>query len=283
MVPTETGRMVPLSSLVDIRYSGGFGSINRKDLDRMVTITASNEGRLSTEVLADCRERLDDLPLPAGYTLEYGGEDEEREKAQSFLTKAFVAAIFMITLVLVSEFDSVSTPLIIMAAVAFSMAGALVGLLVTRQPFGIIMTGIGMISLAGVVVNNGIVLLDYVEKLRTRGLERTEALVRAGMTRLRPVVLTAATTILGLIPMATGISYDFRNFNWILKSESSLWWGQMAMTIIFGLTIATVLTLVLVPTMYSLLDDVRRFLGHAWHPKGELNGGGAGPGEGEAA
>ena len=117
--------------------------------------------------------------------------------------------------------------------------------------------------------DNAIVLLDYVEKLRTRGLERPEALVRAGMTRLRPVLLTAATTILGLIPMATGVSYDFRRLEWSLKSESSIWWGQMATAVIFGLAVATMLTLVIVPTMYSILDRMKTLSGHPWRPKDE--------------
>jgi len=268
-VPTADGRMVPLSSLVDFEYAGGLGSIRRKDLDRVITVTGNNEGRLPIEILKDCRERLADMPLPPRHKISFAGEDEERLKAQAFLSKAFVAALFLIAVVLVTEFDSVTTPLIIMASVVFSTIGVFIGLLVTGKPFGIIMTGVGIISLAGVVVNNAIVLLDYVEKLRSRGLELHEALVRAGMTRLRPVLLTAVTTILGLIPMATGVSYDFRRLEWSLKSESSIWWGQMATAVIFGLAVATVLTLVVVPTMYSILDRLKTLSGHPWRPRDE--------------
>ena len=268
-IPTMDGRMVPLSSLVEVEYSGGLGSIKRKDLDRVITIIGNTDGRLPTEILKDCQERLADMPLPSGYEIAYAGEDEERLAAQAFLSKAFIAALFLIAVVLVAEFDSVTTPLIIMGSVVFSLIGVFIGLLVTGKPFGIIMTGVGVISLAGVVVNNAIVLLDYVEKLRTRGLERTEALIRAGMTRLRPVLLTAATTILGLVPMATGVSYDFRRFEWSLKSESSIWWGQMATAVIFGLAVATILTLIIVPTMYSLLDGMKELSGHPWRPRDE--------------
>ncbi len=270
-VPALDGRMIPVSSLVDVKYAGGYGSINRKDLDRVITVTGTNEGRLPVEILADCQKRLIDLPLPTGYRITFGGEDEERLKAMAFLGKAFVAALILIAIVLVTEFDSVTMPVIIMASVIFSTIGVLIGLLVLGKPFGIIMTGVGIISLAGVVVNNAIVLLDYVEKLRTRGLECTDALVRAGMTRLRPVLLTAITTILGLVPMATGVSYDFRQLRWQLKSESSLWWGQMATSVIFGLAVATLLTLVIVPTMYSVLDRLKTLSGHPWRPKDEKN------------
>ncbi|MCD6405874.1 MAG: efflux RND transporter permease subunit, partial [Planctomycetes bacterium] len=270
-VPTMDGRMVPVSSLVDVKYSGGLGSISHKDTDRVVTITAGNEGRLATDILADCRKRLDDLPLPAGYKISFTGEDEERIETSNFLTKAFLVALCLIAVVLVSEFDSVTTPFIIMASVIFSAIGVLAGLLVLNNPFGVIMTGVGVISLAGVVVNNAIVLLDYVEKLRNWGMDLTEALVRAGMTRLRPVLLTAVTTILGLIPMATGVSYDFRALCWHTKSESSLWWGPMATTVIFGLAVATVLTLVIVPVMYSLLDDTKRFFGVPWRARHEVD------------
>ncbi|MHC4713568.1 MAG: efflux RND transporter permease subunit [Planctomycetota bacterium] len=270
-VPALDGRMIPVSSLVEVKYAGGYGSINRKDLDRVITVTGTNEGRLPVEILADCQKRLSDLPLPTGYRITFGGEDEERLKAMAFLSKAFVAALFLIAIVLVTEFDSITTPVIIMASVVFSTIGVLIGLLVLGKPFGIIMTGVGIISLAGVVVNNAIVLLDYVEKLRARGLDCAEALARAGMTRLRPVLLTAITTILGLIPMATGVSYDFRQLRWQLKSESSLWWGQMATSVIFGLAVATVLTLIIVPVMYSVLDQLKTLSGHPWRPKDEKN------------
>ena len=127
----------------------------------------------------------------------------------------------------------------------------------TNTPFGVIMTGMGVISLAGVVVNNAIVMIDYINVLRRRGLPTTEAIVRAGCTRFRPVVLTAVTTILGLIPMAVGVSFDFHALKWIVGAESSQWWGAMASAVIFGLAVATLLTLLVVPALYSLLNTMR--------------------------
>jgi multidrug efflux pump subunit AcrB len=268
-VPTLTGQMVPLSSLARFEYSGGLGSINRVDQRRVITVLGDNEGRLPREILADVQERLKSMPLPAGYYINYAGEDEEMIEAQTFLMRAFIAALFLVAAVIVAEFNSVMTTLIIMASVIFSLIGVFSGLLITHTPFGVIMTGIGVISLAGVVVNNAIVLLEYVEIVRGEGVDRDQALVRAGITRLRPVLLTAVTTVLGLVPMAIGVSYDFVNLRWVLASESSQWWGQMAVAVIFGLVFATVLTLVVVPTMYSVLDSVKSLLGHPWRARGQ--------------
>ena len=142
--------------------------------------------------------------------------------------------------------------MIIMSSVVLSLAGVFLGLHICHMRFSILMSGIGCISLAGVVVNNAIVLLDFINQLRAQGYSATEAIIWAGETRFRPVMLTAVTTILGLIPMAAGISYDFRNRVWIIGGETSQWWGPMAISVIFGLAFATLLTLVVVPTLYSL-------------------------------
>ncbi len=161
-------------------------------------------------------------------------------------------AIFLIFFILVTLFNSIAQPIIIMTSVVLSLGGAFLGLAVIRSPFGIIMSGVGVISLAGVVVNNAIVLIDYTNKLRQRGLAITDAVIAAGATRLRPVLLTAITTVLGLVPMVTGVSFDFHvlAISWV--SESTQWWRSMAIVVIFGLLIATFLTLVVVPTLYSL-------------------------------
>ncbi len=193
------------------------------------------------------------LKMPAGYRITYAGEKEEQDKTAAFLKKAFVIAILLIVLILVAQFNTLSIPLIIISTVVLSMIGVLIGLLVNRMPFGVVMTGIGVISLAGVVVNNAIVLLDYTRKLQRGGMAVIEAAMQAGVTRLRPVFLTAATTILGLIPMATGVSFDFHTFEWVTRSESSQWWASMAWAVIYGLGFATVLTLVFVPTLYVAL------------------------------
>ena len=145
---------------------------------------------------------------------------------------------------------------------SLSLAGVFFGLLVCNMPFVVLMTGVGCISLAGVVVNNAIVLIDFINQLRAQGLPVNEAIVEAGITRFRPVMLTAITTVLSLIPMAVGISFDFRHMKWIIGGESSQWWGSMAIAIIFGLGFATILTLVVVPTLYSLTASVHEGLFH---------------------
>jgi len=249
-VPNITGQSVPLSSLGRFDYRGGFGTIHRSNQKRVVTLTGDAEGRLSTAVLKDVQDRLADLELPPGYQIRYAGEKEEQDKARAFLSKAFVVALLLILLILVTQFNSLTVPFIVMTTVVLSLVGVLAGLLICRMPFGIVMTGIGIISLAGVVVNNAIVLLDYTRRLQQRGLELLEAVVEAGQTRLRPVLLTAATTILGLTPMATGVAFDFHRFEWVSRSASSQWWRGMAIAVIFGLAFATLLTLVVVPTLY---------------------------------
>jgi multidrug efflux pump subunit AcrB len=212
--------------------------------------------------------------------MRFTGEFEEQQKAQAFLTKAFGAALFLIVLILVTQFNSVSQPVIIMTSVILSLGGVFFGLSVLEMPFGIIMTGVGVISLAGVVVNNAIVLIDYTNRLRARGMHTRDAIIAAGCTRLRPVILTAVTTILGLLPMVTGIAFNFRTMKLSTVSESSQWWSSMASAVIFGLALATVLTLVVVPTLYSLVytgsraaeRGVRRLRQAYWAPFYRLTG-----------
>ena len=262
----EGGDLIPLSSVAEIELATGLGSINRKDQKRMVTVTADVEGRLPNDALNEVKALLADTELPGGYTMTFAGESKDQDEAQAFLTKAFIIAVFSIGMVLVLQFKSLTTPMIIIFTVLLSLIGVFTGLLVTRMPFGIIMTGVGVISLAGVVVNNAIVLLDYTIQLRQRGLAKREAVLTAGMTRLRPVLLTATTTMLGLVPMATGVSFDFKKFHWVIGSDSSQWWSSMAVAVIFGLLFATVLTLIVVPVFYSLVDSmnasVKKRFGH---------------------
>ncbi|MBN2129560.1 MAG: efflux RND transporter permease subunit [Sedimentisphaerales bacterium] len=253
-IPNNAGHAVPLSSLGEFKYQGGFGTINRVDQKRVITLTADAEGRLGTEVLADVQARLSELDVPLGCEIRYAGEKEEQDKAQAFLSKAFVIAILLVTMVLVIQFNSLMIPFIIMTTVILSLIGALIGLLICDLPFGIIMSGIGVISLAGVVVNNAIVLLAYTRQLQSRGMDLVSAATEAGVTRLRPVLLTATTTIIGLIPMAVGISFDIHTFSWATRSESTQWWRNMAVVVIFGLGFATILTLVVVPSLYVMLN-----------------------------
>ena len=254
------GTAVPFSSIADMHMGAGLGSITRMDRTRTVTVMADVEAgeaegngqRTGAEVLKDVQRELDGFTLPPGYQIAYTGQNEEQEEAQAFLLKAFVMGLFLIALVLITQFNSVLQPLVIMSSVILSLAGVFLGLYLFNMPFSVIMTGVGCISLAGVVVNNAIVLLDFINQLRAQGVPAQEAIVQAGVTRFRPVMLTAITTILGLIPMAAGISFDFFKWKWLVGSESSQWWGSMAIAVIFGLAFATLLTLVVVPALYSL-------------------------------
>jgi multidrug efflux pump len=239
--------------------------VRRKDLDRVATVQSDvRTGENSNRVLAAVQATLADFQkqLPAGYTMRYTGQQEDQQEAMAFLSKAFLIALFLIALILMSEFNSVIKPVIILTSVIMSTVGVLVGLMLFRMPFGIIMTGLGVISLAGVVVNNAIVLIDYVDLLRKRdGLARNEALMVAGATRFRPVILTAATTVLGLVPLAVGFNFDFFGYfrsldpNIFWGGEQAAWWAPMAIAVIVGLICATMLTLVLVPVLYSVVDD----------------------------
>ncbi|MCR9165035.1 MAG: efflux RND transporter permease subunit [Nannocystaceae bacterium] len=270
---------VPMSTVASFDLAGGNGSIYHIDQDLVVTIEGDiAEGYNETEVRAGVVALIDDVDTKPGYGLRLGGAQDEQKEAEAFLIQAFVIAIFLIAVVLVSQFNRFDLPLIILASVVLSLVGVLWGLMITETPFGVIMTGLGVISLAGVVVNNAIVLLDYVQQLKARGVATLEALVEAGTARFRPVMLTAATTVLGLVPMAMGISIDFRNLRVLAGTQSAQWWGAMAVAVIFGLAFATVLTLVLVPTMFSILDDVRT--AGAWI-RGKL--GGASPGAAPSA
>lgn len=252
------GEPIPLTSLAKVSLASGMGAIMRLDQKRVVTISGDVSGRLANDIIRDIDARLSrGIDWPRGYSYRFTGEQKEQEKATDFLSKAFVAALFLIFIILITQFNSFLTPFIVLTSVLLSLIGVFVGLLITGMAFGVIMTGIGVISLAGVVVNNAIVLIDYYNRLMEKGLTSLEALKRAGMVRFRPVMLTAITTILGLLPMATGISFDFRKLVWDIGSESSQWWGPMAVAVIFGLAVATLLTLVVVPVLCSLANSLK--------------------------
>ena len=253
---------VPLSSIAKYELIGGTGSIRHIDRDLVVTIEGDvRTGYNQNEARAGVQALIDKAKPPDGYHIAMGGADDEQRQAQAFLSRAFSIALVLILMVLVTQFDSLAVPGIILASVVLSLVGVLWGLMLTGTSFGVIMTGIGVISLAGVVVNNAIVLLDYVEQLRDRGLETRDALIEAGLVRFRPVMLTAVTTILGLVPMALGISFDFTNFRLVVGGSTSEWWGPMAVAVIFGLAFATVLTLVMVPTLYSITEEIKTKMG----------------------
>jgi len=263
MIPSPVGQLVPLTTLAKIKFAGSIGDINRINHERVVTVKANvDEDKIPGSVAKmQAEELLKDFTLPPGIGLKFTGQHEHEKESQEFLTKAFMIAIFLIFLILVTIFNSVSQPLIILTSVILSLGGVYLGLTVMRYPFGIIMSGVGVISLAGVVVNNAIVLIDYINKLIDKGMVLQDAIISAGATRLRPVMLTAITTVLGLIPMATGVSFNFREMSISLVSETSQYWKSMSIVVIFGLMLATVLTLVVVPTLYSLFATAPGWVG----------------------
>lgn len=263
-IRTATGATVPLVSVADFVEGSGLGSITRLNLQRTATIEGrSAPGFSGPEVLASTQRHLAEYQenLPAGYRMEYTGESEDQEEAFGFLTTALLVGFALIFLVMLAKFNSIVSPLIIMTAVGLSLIGVLLGLILTRTPFGL-MTFIGIISLAGIVCVNNIVLLDYVKQLGEKGLAKKHAIIEAGVIRFRPVILTALTTILGLVPLTFGINIDFielfRSFDPQLQfgSENTAFWGPMGIAIISGLTFATFLTLVVVPVLYSAFDSV---------------------------
>ncbi len=259
-IPAHGGESIPLSSVATVTTTSGLSAIKHIDQKRVVSVSSNvAKGFNAREVLSQVIDIAKKMQLPTGYVFAYTGENEEFEKSQAFMIRAFVIAILLIAIVLVTQFDSVLTPFIIMTSVILSLIGVFLGLIVTRTSFGVIMTGMGVISLAGVVVNNAIVLIDYINVLRKEhGKSCYDAIINAGCTRFRPVMLTAVTTVLGLVPMAVGVSLDVHKLGIVFGSDSSQWWGPMAIAVIFGLVVATALTLFAVPGLYSLFFERRK-------------------------
>lgn len=255
----DKGKLIslPLNSVADIIYGSGPGAIKRKNLDRVITVSSNVEPDFNdTEVLNNVKKALSNFNLPDGYKFNFTGQNEEQEKSAAFLSKAFLIAILGIFLILVIQFNSLSQPLIIMAAVMISLIGVFIGLTAFAMPFGIIMTGIGIISLAGVVVNNNIVLIDYINILRKNGATPAEAAIGSGIRRFRPVTLTAITTILGLIPLTFGFGFDLSTFSFESGGTEAAFWKQMGVAVIFGLMFGTILTLIIVPVIYTTIQDL---------------------------
>jgi multidrug efflux pump len=247
---------IPLTSVADLKRTTSVTDIRRKDQKRVITVSGDVEGRVQSEVINEIKTRLVGMSLPQGYAVKLTGSQEEQQKAADFLSKAFVITLLLVFLIMVAEFNSLKVPFVILFSVILSLIGVMLGLLVTRTPASVVMTGVGVVALGGIVVRNGIVLLDFVKhKHGEGGLSLEDALLEAGRVRLRPVVLTAAATVLGILPLATGFDFDWREFHFVIGAESAEFWRPLAVTIIFGLTISTFLTLVIVPTVYSLLDE----------------------------
>ncbi|MEY3643562.1 MAG: hypothetical protein RLZZ207_256 [Bacteroidota bacterium] len=270
-------REVPISAVADIQYGSTYGSVKRKDSEKVVSMFSNVlDGYNPTEINGQIKDLMGAYPVPEGITVKYTGEQEEQAKSQAFLLRALGIAISLIFLIIVAQFNSVISPFIIMTSVLFSTIGVFLGLVIFNMDFVVIMTGIGIISLAGVVVNNAIVLIDYTDLVRSRkreelGIQKGNylalpdllaSIVEAGKTRLRPVLLTAITTVLGLIPLAIGMNINFATLlsdfdpQFYVGGDNAAFWGPMAWTVIFGLTFATIITLVLVPVMYLLTDKL---------------------------
>ncbi len=256
VVAGKEGRKVPLRSVAWLDGDVGPTTIAHKERRRVITVSGDAEGRSGAEILKDVKERLKDFK-PRGAALAYTGENKEMVKAQGFLVQALLVGLFLVAMVLLTQFNSIGQAFIILFSVLLSLIGVLWGQIITGINFSVMMTGVGIISLAGVVVNNGIVLIDFINKLRNRGYELVDALVEAGAVRMRPVLLTAGTTTLGLIPMAQGWDFDFRAFTMETGTGSMEFWGPMAIAVIYGLVFATVLTLLVVPAMYYLIERGR--------------------------
>jgi multidrug efflux pump subunit AcrB len=268
---------IPISAIAHAETSSTFSAVKRKDLDRVISISSNVlENYNPTEINDQIKTVLESYTLPKGISFSFTGEQEKQAKEMAFLSKALLIALFLIFLILVGQFNSTSTPVIISIAVLLSLIGVLLGLIIFRMEFVIMMTMIGIISLAGIVVNNAIVLIDYTLLIMKRNrLEKGfsenaytkeliyESIVEGGKTRLRPVLLTAITTILGLLPLAIGINVNFMTLftefdpQFYIGGENVAFWGPMSWTVIFGLTFATFLTLIIVPVLLSLLTNFK--------------------------
>jgi multidrug efflux pump len=272
---------VPVSAVTDVEYNSAYNSIKRRNLDRVITVFSNvNKGYNANEIVNDLKEAFQRFELPEGYVVSFTGEQEQQADNIAFLSTALNLALFLVLFIIIAQFNSIISPLIIMLTVLFSTIGVFLGYVITGMDIVIVMTGVGIISLAGVVVNNAIVLIDYIELLANKTRERLglmpksvlpmndmfEVIKEAGSTRLRPVLLTAITTILGLIPLAIGLNFNFFSLisdldpQIFIGGDNKAFWGPLSWTVIYGLTFATFLTLIVVPVMYWLVYLAKRAL-----------------------
>ncbi|MDF3415873.1 efflux RND transporter permease subunit [Sulfitobacter sp. M57] len=257
-VPTSSG-LVPISNFVTFAPSERTGIIRRIDEKRVTTIEANvAPGLLVNDQVIALTAALEAAELPEGVNFSFAGEAEDQQESMIFLASAFFAAIFMMFVILVIQFNNFFQAFIVMSAIVFSIAGVLLGLIITGRPFGVVMGGIGVIALAGIVVNNNIVLIDTYNDLKKSGQAPLEAALRTGAQRLRPVILTSVTTALGLMPMVIGVNLNFFTREVVYGAPSTQWWTELSSAIAGGLVIATVLTLIVTPAMLMLGERHRR-------------------------
>ena len=266
MIVQKDGKQTPLVSVAGWDVADGYATINHKDLDQIVTVKAGVvEGNNANAIVQNIQTLIEaEYEAPPGVTVAFTGQQEEQQETGQFLALAFAVAVLLIFGTLVAQFNSAITPIIIMFSLLFSTIGVFIGLMIFQLPFGIVMTGVGVISLAGVAINNAIVLIDFIEvRYKRDGMSRRHAIIDAGITRLRPVVLTTVTTVVGLVPLAIGLNVDFVGImtnldpNFFIGGEQSQWWFSLCVTVMFGLSFATFMTLLVVPVMYSLADSIR--------------------------
>jgi multidrug efflux pump subunit AcrB len=282
-------REIPISSVTSQKNNSGFSAIKHKDTKRVVTVySALAPGETdASAVVRIIENEMKTFDIPKGIKIDYTGQIEEQNKQQTFLVGAFFTGLGLIFLILIFQFNSISKPTIIMIAIFLSLIGVFGGIVVTGSPFVLIMTMMGIISLAGIVVNNGVVLLDYAQLLIDRrkeqlGLDASDYLnkedlldkiIQSGKARLRPVLLTAITTILGLIPLAIGLNIDFFSLfsdfdpKIYFGGDNVIFWGPLAWTVIYGLLIATFLTLVIVPALFYLSMRLKMWIRNKFNSK----------------
>lgn len=248
-----TSGLVPITNFTKRQIAPKVDQIQHLNGKRTVTISADlEEGVLLNDILPALKASVSAMRVPAGVSFRYKGQNEDQQESSQFLMKAFSVALFVMAMILVTQFNSFYQALLIMSAVILSTGGVFLGLLVTGQPFGIVMCGIGVISLAGIVVNNNIVLIDTYNVLRQQGLKAEEAVLRTSAQRLRPVLLTTVTTILGLMPMVLSTNIDLFSHSLEIGGPSAQWWSQLATSVAGGLAFATLLTLLLTPCLLTL-------------------------------
>ena len=255
-INTQAGS-VPIGNFVTRTPSPRVGQLNRVAGSRVITVSANvTEGVQSAIVQQNVINTLSKLDLGPGVTFKLKGEDEERAKAGAFLSKAFGTAMFLIFAILLAQFNKFTSVMLVLSAVVLSTIGVLLGLMIMGQSFGVVMTGIGIIANAGVIVNNNIVLIDTYDRLRHEGMNAYDAIIETCRERARPVVLTAVTAILGVLAIAFGINLDFVNRDIAIGAPSTQWWTHLSAAIVFGLGFATVLTLVVTPAALMMIANL---------------------------
>lgn len=252
-------REVPISSFADIKYSETYGGIKRKDLKRIISLQSNVlTGFNENEVVQAVKKEVERFEVPAGMNIKMGGQQEEQAETMSFLGSAMLVSIGLIFLLLIMQFNSLSRTVVIMSEIIFSIFGVFLGVGIFGTDFSVVMSGIGIVALAGIVVRNGILLIEFMDLMLEEGMKPYDAIVEAGRTRMTPVVLTATAAVLGLIPLGIGLNINFEtlfthlNPHIFFGGDNVAFWGPLAWTMIYGLLFATFLTLILVPVMMLL-------------------------------